>query len=354
MATTVQIPSPENMDFSPYQQPDDDFLQGLPDFAGSQSPQQTSNCYCPMSPEFQIAPELLHMGFLGTPWEQQHEYGQCHSNPSTMLLDESLPYFGLLDSDGNQPYYHPDQRQEDTPIPMTSSKSIDGCNVVTPLQQQVHPQFPQPLEPSSPSTKSCNCVSILLDHLSAAPSCSPSSSPFASTSAALSTSRALITCCSNTMACSNGCSTRPSTALVICEAIDRALVSLKLGGASLWTPVLASNAICESGASSPPSTLSSSDTSSGIPVVDDEHEPLRCGTLPIRGADRRAVVRVLLVKRVMESQRVLERLRDTLLSGLLVGEDATVKNPLLALCADVAGEFATKVADRVETVKLQM
>jgi hypothetical protein len=100
--------------------------------------------------------------------------------------------------------------------------------------------------------------------------------------------------------------------------------------------------------------LSSSDTSSGISVVDDEHEPLRCGTLPIRGADRRAVVRVLLVKRVMEAQRVLERLRDTLLSGIIVGGDATVKNPLLALCADVAGEFAMKVADRVETVKLQM
>jgi hypothetical protein len=89
-------------------------------------------------------------------------------------------------------------------------------------------------------------------------------------------------------------------------------------------------------------------------VIDEEHEPLRCGTLPIRGADRRAVVRVLLVKRVLEAQRVLERLRDALLSGLLVGGDAAAKNPLLALCADVAGEFATKVAERVETVKLQM
>lgn len=89
-------------------------------------------------------------------------------------------------------------------------------------------------------------------------------------------------------------------------------------------------------------------------MIDEEHEPLRCGTLPIRGADRRAVVRVLLVKRVLEAQRVLERLRDALLSGLLVDGEATVKNPLLALCADVAGEFATKVAERVETVKLQM
>lgn len=89
-------------------------------------------------------------------------------------------------------------------------------------------------------------------------------------------------------------------------------------------------------------------------LVDEEHEPLRCGSLPIRGADRRAVVRVLLVKRVLEVQGVLERLRDTLLSGSLVGGDVTVKKPLLTLCADVVGEFAVKVAERVETVKLQM
>lgn len=89
-------------------------------------------------------------------------------------------------------------------------------------------------------------------------------------------------------------------------------------------------------------------------VVDEEHEPLRCGTLPIRGADRRAVVRVLLVKRILEVQGVLEQLRDTLLSGLLVGGDAAAKKPLLALCTDVVGEFVRKVAERVETVKLQL
>ena len=89
-------------------------------------------------------------------------------------------------------------------------------------------------------------------------------------------------------------------------------------------------------------------------LIDEEHEPLRCGTLPIRGADRRAVVRVLLVKRVLEAQGVLERLRNALVSGSLVGGDTAAKNPLLALCADVAGEFARKVGERVETVKLHM
>lgn len=65
-------------------------------------------------------------------------------------------------------------------------------------------------------------------------------------------------------------------------------------------------------------------------------------------------MRVLLIKRVLEVQGVLERLQNTLLSGLLVGGDATTEKPVLALCADVVGEFARKVAERVETVKLHM
>lgn len=88
--------------------------------------------------------------------------------------------------------------------------------------------------------------------------------------------------------------------------------------------------------------------------TDDEHEPLRYGTLPIQGADRRVMVRVLLMKRVLEVQGVLKRLRDMLLSGLLVSEDAMVKNQPLALCANIVGEFAKKVAEKVETIKLQM
>ena len=89
-------------------------------------------------------------------------------------------------------------------------------------------------------------------------------------------------------------------------------------------------------------------------MVDDEHEPLRCGTLLIRGADRRAVLRVLLAKRVLDMQRVLERLRDTLLSGSPVGRFAAARKPIIALCADIVGEFAGKVAQRGEIVKLQV
>lgn len=296
------------------------------------------------------------MGFCGTPWEQ-HQQAQTSA---AMLLDEGLPYFGLLTPEDQQPHHHPDQHNEEPPIPTTSCNNMESCSYDISPQLQAQPQLSQSLDHGILSTIACDCTSTLLDHLSAYSHVSPSSY-LASTSAALSTSRTLITSCCNTMACPNACYTRLSTALVICEAIDHALVALRLGSNSLWTPTLTSMPSYKNGTSSSPSSTSSSSSTSGgngndimLPSADDEYEPLRCGTLPIRGADRRAMVRVLLVKRVLEVQGVLERLRDMLMSGLLVSGDATVKRPLLALCADTVGEFARKVAERVETVKLQM
>ncbi|RYO59382.1 hypothetical protein AA0116_g7106 [Alternaria tenuissima] len=360
IAQTMPLPSPDDMDFSSYPRSDGDFMQGIPDFTGSQcgTPKQTTNCYYAMSPEFHIAPELLNIGFCGPPWEQQQDQEQHQSLSTPMLFDEGLPYFGLLTPDGHQPR-HLDQHQNDIPIPTTSSSDVENGSYAIHPQQQVQPQCPQSFDQTTPSTKSCNCVSNLLDYLST-PSHGPSSSSLTSTSTALSTSRTLITCCCTTITCANECSTRPSTALLICEAIDRALVSLKLGGNSLWTPTMTPNPNHDNRGSSSPSSLSSISDGNGndlmLPssVVDEECEPLRCGSLPIQGADRRAVVRVLLVKRVLEAQRVLERLRDALLSGLSIGGDVAVKNPLLALCADVVGEFTKKVAERAETVRLKM
>jgi hypothetical protein len=116
-------------------------------------------------------------------------------------------------------------------------------------------------------------------------------------------------------------------------------VTLKLGGNSLWIPTLTPIPNHENRTSSSPSSLSSTSDSNSNDImlpssrIDDECEPLRCGTLPTHGADRRAVVRILLVN------RVLERLRESLQSGLLVGGDVVVKNPLLAPCADVVGSL---------------
>ncbi|RAQ99773.1 o-methyltransferase b protein [Stemphylium lycopersici] len=328
MGQSIQVLNPDDMEFTPYHQSDDDFLQNLPDLTASQcgTPKQTASCYYPISPDFHIAPELLNINFCGALWDQQRyqEYGQRGHTSTTMHLDKELPYFGLLTPDEQQSIHHPDQHQEDTSISTSSGDNIENCSYFINPKQKINRQFLQPLDDAYLSKKSCNCVSTLLDHLSTS-SHPPSSSSLSSTSVALSISRRVITCCCNTMACPNECSSRPSTALVICEAIDRALLSLKLGGASLWTPAQAVPAPnYENGTSSSPSpSPSSSSTSSGnsteimLPssMVDEEHEPLCCGTLPIRGADRRAVVRVLLVKRVLEVQGVLERLRDTLMSG---------------------------------------
>lgn len=364
MAHTIQMPSPEDMNFSPYQQSHNDYLQGLLDLTSSQcsTPPQTNNCYYPISPEFHIAPELLDVSFCEAERGQHQEHEQNQPTSTTMLLGEGPSFLGIRTPEELQQSHFPDQQQEDGPIQTTCSKDVSSHSYAIPAQQQAHPQLRQPLNHGPPLTKSCHCLSTLFDNLSI-PSQAPPASPLVSTSAALSTSRKIITSCSTAMACPNACFQRPSAALVICEAIDRALISLRLGGTSLWGgPPRPTSSNGNWTSSSPGSASSSSSTSGDISneitlepsVIDEEQEPLRCGALSIRGADRRAVVRVLLVKRVLEVQGVLERLRDALLSRLPVSDDAVVKKPLLALCADVAGDFAKKVAEKVETVKLQI
>jgi hypothetical protein len=365
LTQSTQIPNQDDLELCVYQQSVGDFMQGLLDITSSQcgTPKQT------MSPEFYIAPELLNMDFGGEPWEQQHQQQQENehheSTSTTMSIDEGLPYFGLLTPEDHQPLHHLDQHQEDRQIPHTTADHIESCNYTITTQQQVQPQVSQSLDHGLPSTISCNCVSILLDHMST-PFQGPSLSSFSSVSDALHTSRILITYCYTTIECPNACATHPSAVLVICEAIARALNSLRLGGSSLWLPTLAPNQCQENdtssrSSSSPSSSLSSTSGGNSNHIMlspsglDEEHETLRCGTLPIRGADRRAVVRVLLVKRLLEVQGVLERLRDRLRTGLLVSRDTQMmQKPLLLLCADVVGQFTKKVAQRVETVKLQI
>jgi hypothetical protein len=371
MAKAIQLPSPENLEFSSYRQSDDEFLRGVTGLDGSQygTPKQTTNGYYPMSPEFHIAPELLSMSFCGAPWEQQRqqqEHEQHQPASSSMLLGEGMSYFGLLTPGGQQLVHDLDQHQEGMPTPDTCSNNIESYSYPASPQQQIQPKVSKDLDHAPLSTPSCKCVSTLLDHLITHFD-APSSFSLGCTSAALSNSRKLITYCCTTMACPNACSTRPSAALIICEAIDRALLSLKLGGTSLWVAAPASVSSYEDGTCSLPSSLSSSASLSSSPsggnsiditlsssVIDEGHESLRCGALPILGADKRAVVQVLLVKRVLELQGVLERLQDTLLPGLVVNGDVTAKKPLLALCSGVVEEFARKVAERVETVKLQI
>ncbi|EUC41440.1 hypothetical protein COCMIDRAFT_8836 [Bipolaris oryzae ATCC 44560] len=357
MTPTIQGPGSDNVDFSPSQLLDDDFLHGLPDLTSSHynTLKEMGNCHLSMSPEFRIGPEPLDVGFCGATWEQQQQQQIHISTP--ILLDEGLPYCELLTLDDHESRHHPDQQHEEPLIPSTGSSSIESCSHYISPQQETQLQFPHSLNHGTLSTTSCSCAFALLGHLSHA---SPTSYP-ASTSAGLSTSRIVITSCRNTLRCPNACYMRPSMALIICEVIDRALIALKPDGISLWTSILAPMPNHENGTSSSPLSSSSCSISGGksnndtmLTPVDDEHEPLRCGTLSIRGVDRRVMVRILLMKRVLEVQGVLERLRDILVSGLLVSENETMKNQLLALSANLVGEFARKVTEKVETMKLQM
>ncbi|KAH6613144.1 hypothetical protein C7974DRAFT_405234 [Boeremia exigua] len=319
---TQPIPDPaiDDLDLSSYQQSDDNFMQALHDFTDSQGgdPKESLGCYMSMSPEYEVAPGLLDIGICGAPRGQnQHQQRQEHEQPIPVpvFLDEEPLYFGFPSLEDHQICQISDQHQEHESM---ATLSVDNVDVAC-LQTQ--PQVSQPSDYLHFSTGECKCVSTILDYLSTP--ASGLSSSFAAS--ALSTTRILITCCFTAMGCPNGCPTRPSTALAICEAIDRALLSLKLGSTSLWSLTMVPSSSYEKEArslSSSPSSLSSTsggssnETLVSSPEADPghEHEILHCGSLPIRGADKRAVLRVLQTKRLLEMQRVLERLRETLLS----------------------------------------
>jgi len=354
--------NPEDMDFSQYQHRENDFLQIQEDFTDSQehTPKETTGCYYPISPEFRVAPELLDLSFCeaGPGYQQRQESEYNHFNSTTILLDAQLPYFDLLTSEEQ----HTDQKQGNTTIQTTNCSTIESCTFTIGSRQDIQSDCEELADHTHPSMKPCSCVATLLDQLSI-PSYAKSATFLASTSAALSISRMLVTCCCTTMECPNACSTRPSTALIICEAIDQAMALLKLGGLSLWAPTVlpvpAHRCVKRSSPSSSPSPSNlgghdDNDEMVSSSVIDEEHEPLRCGALLIRGSDKRALMRILLAKRVLDMQLVLEQLRDTLLSGLMIGGHAAMKKPLVTLCADIVGEFAGKIAQRVETAGLKL
>lgn len=352
----------EDVDFSHYQQRENNFLQIQGDFTDSQdhTPKETTDRYYPISPEFCVASELLDMSFCeagpGHQRQQGSEYN--HFNSTTIHLDAQLPYFDLLTPEEQ----HTDQKQGDTTIQTTNCNAVESCAFTICSQQDVRSDCEELADHTYPSMKPCSCVSTLLNQLSI-PSYANSTTFLASTSTALATSRMLVTCCCTTMECPNACSTRPSTALIISEAINQAMALLKLDGLSLWTPTVMPvpgyRIVKRSSPSSSPSPSNpgghgDNDEMLYSSVIDEEHEPLRCGTLLIRGSDKRALMRILLAKRVLDMQLVLERLRDTLLSGLLIGGHTAVKKPLVTLCADIVGEFAGKIAKRVETAGLKL
>ncbi|GME51528.1 hypothetical protein G6011_10030 [Neofusicoccum parvum] len=287
LAPPIQLLSPDDMRFSHDPQPDDYFLHGLLDLTDSDGsgPTQTADCDYDMFSDFDLSPDLLAPTFSSAPAPAPWEPAQP---PSPHAQHHQSPH---------QPAHH---LATIPPAPITTP---DNCT---------------PSPSPTPSAHPCHCTTTLLAHLSPAPSPPPT---------ALLASKALLARCRAALACPNACRTRASTALLVCSCVDRALSPL-MGDASLWASPTGSD--------------------KGVLCGEDDGAPLRCGGLAIGGAERRAAVRTLVVRRMVEGLEVLGGLRGALVEGGGGGGCAW------ALCADLVGEFAGKVAERVEAVRAQM
>lgn len=293
----LQLLSPSDLSVSHEQQTDDYFLQGLMDLTAT-TPSQA----CQLDPGvFDICPELLDPSLCGPPWEEPE---QQHAFSTTTAAD---------DINNSAPTAPPTQQEEASASPA-----------------------PEPADPP----KQCHCVAALLDHLSTSSSSPPSSSSSSSSSpapslseAALRTSKALLARCRTILRCANRCASRSSTALVVCEAVDQAL-----GGLGAQPSSKGWRRQQEEEGERP----------------GDEQEVLRCGGVAIRGAERRAAVRALLVKRLLELRGVLEALLQVVRGTAAAGRRAGVERACWRVCAELVAEFAGRVAERVEFVKVHL
>ncbi|CZT23696.1 uncharacterized protein RCC_09410 [Ramularia collo-cygni] len=210
----------------------------------------------------------------------------------------------------------------------------------------------------SPKT-SCTCSADLLDVLAAKPAASTGpgidindNTFFA---AAVQRSKCILASCTNVLDC-KACAPKLSSALLLCEAMNA--VSLALGMGSLWsTRPMMTNAIsatitdsASSSAHQPPRITSSSSTATSSPpsgrcissALARNEVAMRCGSYNVRGAERRLMLKALVMKRLTDMQGALHKLR-------LVVQTTDVANAFCQrTCADLARDLENKVAVRVE------
>ncbi|EUC39690.1 hypothetical protein COCMIDRAFT_61618, partial [Bipolaris oryzae ATCC 44560] len=120
--------------------------------------------------------------------------------------------------------------------------------------------------------------------------------------------------------CCTRCGPRYSSALIICYGIDE--ISISFGMGTLWGEV------------------SSDRLPIGNAVARDEFN-LRFGSYSVKDTDRRALLRVLALKRLNEMQRVIGRLHQIIQQAFIV------KSPHHAICADMVSELARNIQARI-------
>ncbi|KAK8151144.1 hypothetical protein IWX90DRAFT_96538 [Phyllosticta citrichinensis] len=139
--------------------------------------------------------------------------------------------------------------------------------------------------------------------------------------------------CRKVLCCST-CSSRTSTVLMVCEAVDQVSVALDLG--SIW-----SDSAGEHG-DSRHDLLNEG--------LSREEAPLQCGSYSVRGLDRRFVLRALLLKRLGELKETLEKLQSMVSSPV----PTTFASPCPKTCADIIGEVSSTLNTKTDLLKLAL
>ncbi|KAF1934433.1 uncharacterized protein M421DRAFT_51167 [Didymella exigua CBS 183.55] len=186
------------------------------------------------------------------------------------------------------------------------------------------PHAPLPLGAGPVIAKSsgpgCHCTTMLLQHLDAQDGAETGCSDERLFARAVQRSRVLLDNCLVVLSC-GACSTRTSSALVVCQAMEELSVTLGMG--TLWVE----------------GTGAGHERCPLLGNLAKDEVPMRCGSYAVRGTDRQVLLRLLVMNRLTEMQRIMGKLCQA------VGLSSSCR----ATCAGMAAELERRVL-----VKLNM
>ncbi|KAK7515022.1 uncharacterized protein IWZ02DRAFT_168634 [Phyllosticta citriasiana] len=196
------------------------------------------------------------------------------------------------------------------------------------------PNQPVTLNASCPEWGSRTCSLELVECLFQNP---PSQTPIEANTgrvaAAIQKTRELSNRCRKVLCCTT-CSSRSSTVLMVCEAVDQALVALDLG--SIWSDSAVEHL------DQPHNLLNEG--------LSREEATIQCGTYSIRGLDRRFVLRALLLKRLGELKETLDKLQSMVSSPISMASAL----PCYKTCVDIIGEVSSTLDTKTDFLKLAL
>jgi len=254
--------------------------------------------------------------------------GQTSHFSQDLEMDQTTNLFSDLDPSQYPDFFFPDNAlindQMDFEVLMTPLRDS------APLEMHAFPQASLAVVQGCTSItkvpQGCQCTATLLQHLgelSVTDTCVGSGRDdgafFAS---AVQRSRVLLDHCFVVFSCPS-CSTRMSSALVLCQAMDE--LSVMLGMGTLW---IEGSGSCEQ------------DRCSLLSNLAKDELPMRCGSYAVRGLDRQILLRTLMTNRLSEMQRAVGKLCEAV--ALLSSASCR------ATCAGMATELEKRISSKVE------